>query len=173
MQGSGEEICDDKLKSNSECRIQASGCASKCTQTHLIDIRRRYPLPLGAASRVNHEKSPRIHITHDTAGRSRTFIAPPVRGICRVMSGRRPLQVHRESNNYVFPLSSCLCVWSKHNVMAKRAAANHRAHPGAGIFSSQSALTRRQSGRSEPARKGACVSLTDASCYFHSFCLFE
>lgn len=137
------------------------------------DIRRRYPLPLGAASRVNHEKSPRIHITHDTAGRSRTFIAPPVRGICRVMSGRRPLQVHRESNNYVFPLSSCLCVWSKHNVMAKRAAANHRAHPGAGIFSSQSALTRRQSGRSEPVRKGACVSLTDASCYFHSFCLFE
>lgn len=82
------------------------------------------------------------------AGWSHTFIAPPVWGICRVMSGRRPLQVHRESNHYVFPLSSCLCVWSKHNVMARRAAANHRAHTGAGIFSSQSALTHRRSGRS-------------------------
>lgn len=43
------------------------------------------------------------------------------------MSERRPLRAHRESNHYVFPLSSCLCVWSKHNVMAKGAAANHRA----------------------------------------------
>lgn len=115
----------------------------------------------------------RIHITNDTTTRTRTFIAPPVRRICRVMSGRRLLQVHRESNNYVFPLLSCLCVWSKHNVMAKRAAANHRAHPDAGIFSNQSALTRRRSGRSVAVRKGACVRLTDASCYVHSCALFD
>lgn len=57
-----------------------------------------------------------------------------------------------ESNHYVFPLSSCLCERSKHNVMAKRAVANHSAHTGAGIFSSQSALEGAFSG----VRKDAC-----------------
>lgn len=97
----------------------------------------------------------KAQITNPAARPALTFIAPPVRGICRVTSGRRPLQVHGESNNYVFPLSSCSCVWSKHNVMAKRASANHGAHTAAGIFSSQSALTHWWSGRSASVRRGA------------------
>lgn len=38
-----EMMRGDKLEPNSECRIQAPCCASKCTQTRLIGMRRRYP----------------------------------------------------------------------------------------------------------------------------------
>lgn len=90
--------------------------------------------------------------------RARTFIAPPVRGICRVMSARRPSQVHGESNNYVFPLSSCLCVWSKHNVMAKRSRSQPRS--AAARWVSLAANPPRRVARVgvlAAVRKGACV----------------
>ena len=46
-----------------------------------------------------------------------------------------------------------VCVWRKHNVMAKRAAANHSAERVAVIFSSQSARAQLRSGRSAPCVK--------------------
>lgn len=144
---------------------------TKCTQTKWIDTRMKvFPACLvqhRAHKRTKSAPTRTQKATTEAQAAPRTFIAPPVRGICRVMSERRPLQVHRESNHYVFPLSDCLCVWSKHNVMAKRAAANHSAHTGAGIFSSQSASTHHREWACGAVHKDPCESLTDASCHVH------